>query len=146
MTIQDNGTTANAGAFSENIPVTPGTSYTFSVTAAFSGFFSGGIKLSVSWYQSGGTLISTVTATSGAMSPGDLVNVATASTAAPSLSAYAVATVAMNGLPGESNILSVYAAQFTPGGSVAVNINYSFSWTFWPWTAVNNAHLGWQAD
>ena len=146
MTIQDNGVTSNAGALSENIPVTVGTSYTFTVNASYSGFFAGGIKLTLSWYQINGSLISSVTATSGAMSPGEIFTVATTATAAPASSSYAVATVAMNGLPGAANILSVYSAAVTPSGSVPVNINYAYTWTFWPWTAVNSAALGWQAD
>lgn len=146
MTLTGNGSVANAGAESENIPVTPGTSYTFTVVASYSGFFSGGIKLTLTWYESGGTPISSVTATSGAMSPGELVEVSTAATAAPSLASFAIATVAQDGLPGASNVLSVFAASVTPASSVPVNINYAFVWTFWPWEGVNDAALGWQAD
>jgi hypothetical protein len=146
MTITGNGSTANAGAISENIPVAVGTSYVFTADASFSGYFAGGIKITLTWYESGGTPISSVTATSGAMSPGEIFTVATTATAAPSLASYAVATVAADGLPAAGNILSVYAASVTPAGSVTVNINYAFSWTFWPWTPVNSAVLGWQAD
>lgn len=146
MTVQDNGSTANAGAESEDIPVTVGTSYKFTVSAAYSGFFSGGVKLTLEWFTSGGSPISTVTATSGAMSPDEIVTFSTASTAAPSNASFAVATVALNGLPGAANVLSVFAAAVAPSGSVPVNLNYAFTWTFWPWQAVNNATLGWQAD
>lgn len=145
MTVQNTGT-ANAGAESENIPVTVGTVYTFSVTASYTGFFSGGAKLTLSWYQSGGTLISSVTATSGAMSPALQTTVATTPTAAPAGASYAIATVAQNGLPGASNILSVYSAAVTPAGQPAVNLNYAYTWTYWPWTAVGGAVLGWQAS
>jgi hypothetical protein len=146
MTIQDNGSTANAGAVSENVPVTVGTSYAFTVSASYSGFFSGGFKLTLTWYQSGGTQISAVTATSGTLSPGAVATISTAVTAAPVNAAYAIATVAMNGLPGESNVLSVYAAQVAPAGSVPVNVNYAFTWTSWPWAPVNGATLGWQVN
>jgi hypothetical protein len=146
MTVTGNGSNANAGASSENVPVTPGTSYTFSVTASYSGFFSGGVKLTLSWYQANGTLISSVTATSGPMAAANIVPVSTAATAAPSLAAYAIATVAQNGLPAASNVLSVYAAGVTPAASVSVNVNYAFIWTFWPWEPVSGAVLGWQAN
>jgi hypothetical protein len=146
MTIQGNGSVANPGAVSENIPVTVGTSYTLTADASFSGFFAGGMKLTLTWYQSNGTQISQVTATSGAMSPNQIIALSTTPTAAPSTAAYAVATIAAAGLPGASNVLSVYAASVAPQGSVSINVNYAFTWTFWPWTAVNSAVLGWQAS
>lgn len=146
MTLQNNGATANAGAVSENVPVSVGTSYVFTVNAAYSGFFTSGIKLTLAWYASDGTLLSTVTATSGAMAADEIFTVATAATAAPANTSYATATVAMNGLPGESNILSVYSAELAPSGTIPVNINYAFVWTFWPWVGVNGATLAWQAD
>lgn len=146
ITVQGNGSVANAGAESENIPVTVGTSYTFTASASYSGFFSGGYKLTVTWYQANGSAISSVTATSGAMSPAEILLVSTAATAAPALSSYAVAQITMNGLPGAANILSVYAASFSPVNSFPVNINYAFTWTFWPWAPVNSAVLGWQAS
>jgi hypothetical protein len=146
MTVQGNGLTANFGAISENVPVTVGTSYTFTVNAAFSGSFTTGIKLTLAWYTTANVLLSSVTATSGPMTATQIYTVATASTAAPANAAYAIATVAANGLPAAGNILSVYSAAVTPSGAVPVNLNYAYTWTFWPWTAVNNAVLGWQAD
>lgn len=146
MTIQSNGVTVNAGATSENIPVTVGTSYTFTATCAYTGFFAGGVKLTLTWYQANGTQISQVTATSSAMSPNQVTVVSTASTAAPALSSYAIAVVEANGLLPAGNILEVFAAAFTPAASVPVNINYAFSWTFWPWQPLNNAVLNWQAN
>lgn len=146
MTVQSNGVTVNAGATSENIPVTVGTSYTFTATCAYTGFFSGGVKLTLTWYQANGTQISQVTATSGTMSPNVVTVIATASTAAPALSAYAIAVVEANGLLPSGNILEVFAATVTPAASVPVNINYAFSWTFWPWQPINNAVLNWQVN
>jgi hypothetical protein len=146
MNVQGNGATANGGAVSEDVPVTPGTSYTFSVSAAYAGFFSGGYKLTLSWFTVANSLISFVTATSGAMSPDEVVSVATASTAAPSNAAYATATITLNGTPAASNALSVFAAAVAPSGQPAVNLNYAFVWSSWPWAAVNSAVLSWQAD
>lgn len=146
MNIQGNGVTANGGSTSENIPVTPGTSYAFSVSASYSGFFSGGYKLTLSWFTLANALISSVTATSGAMSPELIVSVATASTAAPSNASYAVATITLNGTPAASNGLSVFAATVAPSGQPPVNLNYAFVWSSWPWAAANSAVLTWQAD
>jgi hypothetical protein len=146
MTVQGNGSTANPGALSENIPVTVGTSYTFTVTAAFSGFFATGFKLTLSWYQLNGTFISSVTATSGSASAGEIITANTASTAAPALASYAVAQVTANGTPASTNILSVFAAAVASPGAVPVNLNYAFTWTFWPWTETGSAVLGWQAS
>ncbi len=146
MTVTSDGVTANSGASSENIPVTVGTVYTFTVNASYAGFFSGGVKVQVTWYTAGGTSISTVTATTGAMSPGEIFTVATAATAAPANSSYAIAQVLANGLLPAGNVLSVFSAGLAPAGAAPVNLNYAFTWTFWPWTAVNGSVLGWQAD
>jgi hypothetical protein len=146
MTVTSNGITANAGAGSENIPVTVGTVYTFTSTFSCSGFFSGGVKLTLTWYQANGTQISQVSVTSGALGPGARTTVSTAATAAPALASYAIAAITANGLLPAGNVLSVYAAAVKPSGSIAVNLNYAFSWTFWPWQGLNNAVLNWQAS
>jgi hypothetical protein len=146
MTIQGNGSAANAGAYSENIPVTAGTSCTFTVNVSYTAAFSGGTKIELSFYTASNSLISTVTATSGAMSAGQIYTVSTTATSAPSGSSYAVAQILANGTPSSANILNVYSAAVTPSGAVPVNVNYAFTWTFWPWTAENSATLTWQAD
>lgn len=146
MVIQSNGTTANAGAQSENIPVIAGTNYTCPVTAAFTSTFSGGMKVTVSWYTSANSLISSVTGTQGSMTGGVQYTVNTASTAAPANASYAVVQVTAQGTPAAANLLQVYGAALTPAGGYPVNLNYAFVWTFYPWTALNSATLGWQSS
>lgn len=145
MTIQSTGT-ANAGAVSENVPVSPGTSYVFSVNAEYLSAFTTGLKLTLQWFTSAGSLLSTVTQTSGSMIGGQVYAVSTTTTTAPSTANYAVATVSMNGSPAVSNTLSIFSAAVTATASVPSNQNYAFVWNSWPWAPVSNAVLTWSAD
>ena len=145
LTVQSNGVTANAAAQSENIPVTPGVLYTFNVIAGFTSTWASGSTISLTFYTSSGTQISSVQLNQSNMTGGVLYSWSTTATAAPSNASYAIAGINQAGasVVPQANYLNVYQAQVNDSTNTAVNINYGFSWTSYPWTGTNNATLGW---
>jgi hypothetical protein len=150
LTIQNNGSTSNGGMQSENVAVVPGSTYTLNVIASYQATWSDGVspaaQIALNFYTSSGGSLGAPTVTTpfpGTMTGGVLYAASTAAFTAPSNAAYAVATVYQDGLPGESNLLQVYQCQISDQTNTAVNINYAFTWNYYPWTATNNASLNW---
>lgn len=137
LSIQGDGIHANPGMESEQMPVTPGITYTATAVAEFVALFSAGINLTLSFYQASGAQTGTVTANSGSMAAETMVTWSTGTTTAPANSAYAICYVEAAGTPAAANTFAVYEAQITDQNSTLININFAFTYTFYPWTATN---------
>jgi hypothetical protein len=137
LSIQGDGIHSNPGMESEQVPVTVGVAYTFTVTAEFFATFSGGCTATIAYYEANGTEISSVTANSGSMAGGSMVTWSTGASTAPALSSYAVLFVQASGNPAAANPFLVYSAQGVDQNGTFVNLNYAFSYTGFPWAPVN---------
>ncbi len=147
MTVANTGGLTNAGIVSENAPVQAGTSYQFEVICSFASSWASGATVFLTFYNSGGTALSAFSSTPSSMTGGVLYVLNTGLVTAPANSSYCVATIQMNGAPGSSNPLSVYQAEIDDQNYNQVNVNYTFSWTFWPWTALSpSTTLGWASN
>lgn len=155
MTVANAGSVSGPLVQSENIPVQVGTAYQFQVICSFASTWASGVTLSLAFYTAAGALISTAGSTSsGSMTGGTLYQVGLGGTGvtagfatAPATASYAIANITLNGTPAATNLLSVYQAELDDQNYRQVNINYTFSWNFWPWTAVGtNVTLGWTSN
>jgi hypothetical protein len=145
MTIQNDGVHGNVGAQSEQIPVVPGTSYFITTTCSYSLAWASGAGLLIAYYTASGSQISSVSANQTNMSANTNYTFATSPAAAPPNASYMVAYVTQTGLPTSSNVLSVYQAEVADTNGHSVNINYTFTNTFQPWTNLGiGVVLGWQ--
>ena len=145
LTIQNDGSHASPGAQSENIPVTPLIVYNYTATISYAGTWASGATVKLAFFTSGNTLITSQTASQTNMTGGVLYQVFTGPVQAPSNASYAIATVSQAGLP--PTALSVYQSEVNDQFNASVNINYTFNWTFWPWTAVGTGCiLNWQSS
>src|SRR5580693_1909567 len=106
MTITGDGTHANPSAVSEDIPVVPGGTYTFTVTGEFVSTFAGGVIITLAFYTAANSLIQTAGGTgSGSMTGGQQytlglvggTGVSGGVATAPANSSYAIATIEVNG-------------------------------------------------
>jgi hypothetical protein len=145
VVITNNGVTSGAGMQSENVPAQAGLTYQFQVVCSYASTWASGMSISLAFYNSSNTLLgSAFTASSGSMTGGVLYSVTTGEVLAPATTSYCVAKVLQTGLPGSA--LSVSQAEVDDQNDNQVNVNYAFSWTFWPWTAISNATLEWAAS
>lgn len=145
LAIQGDGIHANPGMVSEQIPVTVGVSYVATAVGEFLATFAGGATVTLQFFQSNGTPISSVTGTQTAMTGGVQFQWSTGATLAPANSAYALCIVAASGTPAAANTLSVFQGQITDQNGVYVNINYAFTYTTYPWTPANTTNtVTWQ--
>jgi hypothetical protein len=145
ITVANNGVTSGAGMQSENVPAQAGLTYQFQVVCSYASTWASGMSVSLAFYNSSNVIIgSAFTASSGAMTGGQLYAVSTGEVLAPAGTSYCIAQVTQTGLPGSA--LSVYQAEVDDQNNNQVNVNYAFSWTFWPWTAVASAVLAWTAQ
>jgi hypothetical protein len=94
-----NGSTAAPGMLCENIPVTPGVSYTASGWLYSPQGWAAGVTVSVAWHAAGGSLISTTASTTTVLTAGQPVML-TATGRAPDGAAYGVMVIAAAGTPG----------------------------------------------
>ena len=142
MTITNTGGVSGATALSENIPVTAGLNYQFQVVASFANTWASGAGLSLTFYDVNGNVLSTFTGAQANMSAGVLYQVNTGLVTAPASSSFAVAGIILEG--NATSALSVYQAEIDDQNFNQVNINFAFTWTFWPWSPVNSSTtLGW---
>lgn len=143
MSIQNDGVHGNIGAQSENIPVIPLAVYTYTVTAAYQATWASGMGIDLQYFTSGNVLISSFTANQGSMTGGSLYQISAVGQA-PVNASYAIATVTQTGLPGSTNALQVYQSEVQDSNNNQANINWAFTWTFWPWTPTGTgAVLNW---
>jgi hypothetical protein len=145
MTVSSNGA-FGAGTQSENIPVTAGLSYQFQVVCAFEQSWASGVELALYFFTAGGSPISDFTATQANMAGGQLYQVNTGLVTAPAGASYAIAYIILEGTPSASNLLQVYQAELDSQNYSQVNINYAFTWSFWPWSPYSTSVLGWAAS
>ena len=150
ITITNNGSTSGASMQSESAPAQAGMSYQFPVVCSYATTWASGAEIYLAFYNSGGSLLTTFTGTQTNMAAGTLYQIALSGSGvvngvctAPAGTSYCIATISQSGLPGSA--LSVYQAEIDDLNYHQVNLNYTFTWNFWPWTAVNNATLAWQA-
>ena len=135
MTIVNTGAQATPQAISENIPVQVGVNYQFNIVASYATTYASGMQVFIQWYSINGGLLSTSAAVTQAnMTGGVLYEINSGTVTAPASSAYAVAVIQCQGTPAESNPLQVFEAQVTDQDGNLVNVNYAFTYTFWPWS------------
>lgn len=154
MTVANTGGVSNPAVISENIPIintVPATNYQFTIIASFASTWAAGIALQLTFYgANGNTLLVCGGTPQTNMTGGTLYqiglagsNVTNGFATAPAGSSYAIAQIIIQGNPGAANLLSVYQAEIDDSNFNQVNINYAFSWTFWPWSSVSGATLAW---
>jgi hypothetical protein len=145
VTITNTGGVTGAAAQSENIPVTASTQYQFNVIASFAATWASGAQLSLTFCNASGATISTFTSTPSSMTGGVLYQLNTGLVTAPAGSVFAFAQIILAG--NATSALSVYQAEIDDQNYNQVNVNYAFSWTFWPWSAVQaSTILAWNSS
>jgi hypothetical protein len=150
MTIQGDGTHV-AGAASEQIQVYPGQIIQLTVTAAYElnyTYASGAAALTLSFFTATGTPISSfLGAAPTTMAGGTQYQFSTTASEVPSNASYAVAYLQQGGVtstvPASNNLLQIFQAEVDQGG-VAINQNYAFTYTYFPWSNYGTgAQVGW---
>ncbi len=145
ITITNDGTHSNPGMQSEQIPVAAGLNYQFGVVCSYASSWASGMGISLEFYNASGSPLTTFTASQTNMTSGALYSVNTGMVTAPAGSAYAVASITQTGLPGSA--LAVYQAEIDDQNYVQVNINFTFTWNFWPWTEIGTGgSLAWNVS
>lgn len=150
LTVNYGGVTSNASAVSENIQpivVDSSTLYQFTAVLSMSATWSSGATITVTYYNSGGGSLGSVTATQAAMAGGTVYTLSTTAGVAPANTSYAVLNIQLNGAPATTSTLSILQAGLyntnNPNLDYEVNQNAAFANGFQPWTAGNNGQLGW---
>lgn len=145
MTIQGDGIHATPKAVSEQISAVAASQYQFQVVLGASITYASGAEIFVTWYTSTGSVISSTSpVTSGSMTSGLYYQLTTGLITAPATTSYAICTVEVLGTPSASEFINVYQAEMDNASAQALNVNFAFSYTFWPWTASGTgAQLGW---
>lgn len=145
MTVTDSGAVSGVSAVSENIPVTVGLLYQFQVICSYASTYASGVTLQLQFFDVNGNVLQTNTGSQSNMTGGVPYQVNTGQVTAPSSSVYAVAQIILNGTPATSNPLSVYQAEIDDQNYTQVNINFTFTWTTFPWSPSNSANctLAW---
>lgn len=137
ISINGDGSTANLGIESENVPVIAGQVYTFTVTASYSATWSNGYGILISWRTGTGTEISSTTASSGACEAGQYVTT-TVNGTAPSGTVEAILYITQTGVPPATDELDVYYAALTDANGNPLNLNYGLNYTMYPWVGTAN--------
>jgi len=106
------GTTAVPGIASESIPVIPGDSYTTGPWLYSPQGWASGVTVTISWYTSGGSLISSSPSATTALTAGLPAEI-TAAGQAPAAADHAIVTIAAAGTPASSVQFFADAAAFT---------------------------------
>jgi hypothetical protein len=144
MTIANSGGISSAAAVSEQIPVQPLLNYQFQVVCSFASTWASGAEVQLTFYDVNGNNLQTNTSTPSSMTGGVLYQLNTALVTAPAGSSFAVAEIILVGSPPPANALSVYQAEIDDQNFNQVNVNYTFSYTFWPWSALQpSTTLAW---
>lgn len=116
LEVTPNGTTADPGAVSEKDAVSGGTVYSASAWFYSAAGYSSGAQVAISWYTSGGTLISAVTSAAVVISAATWTQVTELNQTSPPNAAYATITVQFSGTPG-ANPFFVAEAAITAGAT-----------------------------
>lgn len=144
VSISNNGVTHNAGMVSEQIPVTVGGTYQANITFGYSATYASGASVTFAIYNAANAQIAAAAGqTVTNMTGGQQYTANSGTVTAPTGASYALCTVSQVGLPSTVNLLNVYSAQVNDQASTSVNVNYAFTWSFWPWSAIASAVLNW---
>jgi hypothetical protein len=118
MQVTPNGGGANPGAVSEHVAASQNSSYTASCWLDCPAGWTPGAAVNITWYNSGGSVISTASGTAVPL-PAGTWTMASVTGAAPAGTAAAQVTVYLSGTPASANVTYAAEAALARGASVA---------------------------